>query len=127
MSTSRAHGKGRCDADRLLTRCRAPRISSRVMRTPFPLTRLMLLGILAVTAPAAAETVTLATYNIEHFQDNFRAHELSKKLPRDISDPVLKDLLASEREGDDEDNWEVAQVITHPEFNPDVLVIQEGC
>ena len=83
--------------------------------------------ILILGAAASGETITLATYNIEHFQDNFRAHELSKKLPRDVSDPVLKELLASEREGDDEDNWEVAQVITHPEFNPDVLVIQEGC
>jgi endonuclease/exonuclease/phosphatase family metal-dependent hydrolase len=83
--------------------------------------------ILCLGGVASGETVTLATYNIEHFQDNFRAHELSKKLPRDIQDPVLKELLASEREGDDEDNWEIAQVITHPNFNPDILVIEEGC
>ena len=87
----------------------------------------VVLFILCLAGVASGETVTLATYNIEHFQENFRAHELSKKLPRDIQDPVLKELLASEREGDDEDNWEVAQVITHPDFNPDVLVIEEGC
>ena len=40
---------------------------------------------------------------------------------------MLKELLTSERDGDDEDNWELAQVITHADFNPDVLVIQEGC
>ena len=76
---------------------------------------------------ASGETVTLATYNVENFQANFRAHELGKKLPREVQDPVLKELLTSEREGDDEDNWEVAQVITHAGFSPDVLVIEEAC
>lgn len=66
----------------------------------------------------------MATYNIEQFQQNFRAHELGKKLGK-IEDPVLQELLASEREGDDEDNWEIAETITDDRFNPDILVIQE--
>jgi endonuclease/exonuclease/phosphatase family metal-dependent hydrolase len=86
------------------------------------------LAALLLLCPAAfAETVTVATYNIEHFQERFRAFELGKKLPKPVTDPVLKELLDSERRHNDEDNWEVAQVITDDRFNPDVLVIQEGC
>jgi endonuclease/exonuclease/phosphatase family metal-dependent hydrolase len=94
------------------------------MRT---LTTTVALCVLLACGVASGETVTLATYNVAHFQANFRAHELGKELPREIQDPVLKELLTSEREGDDEDNWEVAQVIAHSGFNPDVLVVEEAC
>ena len=88
----------------------------------------VLLVVLGLTGPANAETVTLATYNVEHFESHFRAHRLSKELSdAQKADPLLKDLLEEERRQNNEDNWEVAQVITDERFNPDVLVIQEGC
>lgn len=87
-----------------------------------------LLIVLVLAAGAGAETVTLATYNVEHFEGHFRAHRLSKELPdARKTDPLVKDLLEEERRQNDEDNWEVAQVITDRRFRPDVLVIQEGC
>lgn len=82
--------------------------------------------LLVCCVAARAETVTVATYNVEHFQEHFLAHDLAAKLPKEVADPALKELLASERRHNDEDNWEVAQVITDPAFNPDVLAIEEG-
>ena len=73
-----------------------------------------------------AETVIVATYNVEHFQEHFLAHDLAAKLPKEVADPALKELLAAERHNNDKANWEVAQVIADPAFSPDVLAIEEG-
>lgn len=80
-------------------------------------------------SPARAdETVTVATYNIEHFQSHFSAYELGRKPPRRVQDdPAVKEMLYQLRKANDEDNWEAAQVILDPQVNPDVLVIEEGC
>ncbi len=135
---------------------------------PMRLTPLSLLVVLVVACPivATAETVTIATYNIEHFESHFEAHRLRRAVPRAATRPAarpagagapsdgpslispadaeraarvgsgfadgpedvsLPDLLREERYQNDEDNWEVAEVIADPRFNPDVLVIQEGC
>jgi endonuclease/exonuclease/phosphatase family metal-dependent hydrolase len=80
----------------------------------------------ACALPAPAETITLATYNVEHFEDHFEGFEQSKK-PEARQPGLVKDLVDALRKSNDEDNWEVARVITHKAFNPDVLVIQEGC
>src|SRR5436190_23897586 len=87
---------------------------------------ILLIVVFAATL-ARAETVTVATYNIRHFQGHFLAHDLAQKLPKPVIDPVVKELLDSERRHNDEDNWEVAEVLTDDRFNPDVLVIEEGC
>jgi len=83
----------------------------------------------AVSLQAVAEeVVTVVTYNIEHFQDHFQAFEMNKKLtPEQKAEPHVAALLTALRNANDEDNWEVAQVITDPQVNPDILVIQEGC
>src|SRR4051812_48679596 len=117
-------------------------------------------------APASAETITVATYNVEHFESHFEGHRLRKvgsgattrptgapgepaaaepaeppptqaeaeqhalsgageaKRPQDVD---LKELIDEVKHQNDEDNWEVAEVITDTRFNPDVLVIEEGC
>lgn len=78
--------------------------------------------------PATAETVTLATYNIEHFESSFEHYRLTRdKALKETTDPILKALLEEEERQNQEDQWEVSRVITHPRFNPDILVIQEGC
>src|SRR5687768_14360769 len=77
---------------------------------------------------ASGETVSLATYNIEHFESSFEHYRLTRdKKIKDNPDPVLKALLEEERLQNEEDQWEVSRVITHPRLNPDVIVIQEGC
>ena len=71
------------------------------------------------------EELTLGTYNVEYFDAHFLAHRFAKAPIAD--DPVGKQLLADLRKKNDEDNWETARVILDPKFNPDILVIQEGC
>ncbi len=94
-----------------------------MMRTLRPLVVMLVLA-----SVANAETVTVATYNIEHFESHFRAHKLTQEgKGRGDADPLIKEMLQEERRQNDEDNWEVAQVINDRRFSPDVLVIQEGC
>jgi endonuclease/exonuclease/phosphatase family metal-dependent hydrolase len=73
-----------------------------------------------------AETVTVATYNIEHFEERFEAYRLSK-LDEAKSSELIKQLVEAERRQNEEDQWEVSQVISDPGFDPDILVIEEGC
>ena len=83
--------------------------------------------LLCTSAPAGAETITLGTYNVEHFNENFLGHRVATSQPALAKEPVVKSLLDKVKYENDEDNWEVAQVILDPRFNPDVLVVQEGC
>ncbi len=75
-----------------------------------------------VPAIASAEEIVVGSYNIENFRENFQAKTLAAA--KTITD---EDVLRRLQKEDDEDNWEVATVILDPSFNPDVLVIQEGC
>src|SRR5437870_3048699 len=75
---------------------------------------------------AGAETITVATYNVEHFENHFEAFKLSKTSEAKKDGP-LKEIVETLRHSNDEDNWETAQVILDKAFNPDVLVIEEGC
>lgn len=79
----------------------------------------------AVTLPADGSFV-VATYNIENWRTHFLAYKLreQKLLP---DEEANRELLTAFRESNDEDNWEVAQVIRDPGFSPHVLVFQEGC
>lgn len=84
------------------------------------LQRLLILSLL-IGPSAAAEQITLATYNIENFQENFLANRSA------TTQPSGGPLLDAVRRANDEDNWEIAQVILDPDFFPDILAIQEGC
>jgi endonuclease/exonuclease/phosphatase family metal-dependent hydrolase len=96
------------------------------MRSTF-LAALLVVCLGACSSPSTAESITLATYNVEHFETHFDAYRLSRTPEGRQATGLLKDLLDAERVQNDEDNWEVAQVITDPAFDPDVLVVQEGC
>jgi len=74
---------------------------------------------------ATAGEITLATYNIEYFDRHFLAHHLSTNDL--VKSGPGKELFDELRKKNDEDNWETAQVILDPKFNPDILVIEEGC
>ncbi|HWP39304.1 MAG TPA: hypothetical protein VNL70_00160, partial [Tepidisphaeraceae bacterium] len=84
---------------------------------------------IAARSVARAEQITLATYNIENFREHFLGHKLSTSRPSWLAsdDPQARELIDALRYQNDEENWEIAQVILDPQFNPDVLVIQEGC
>jgi endonuclease/exonuclease/phosphatase family metal-dependent hydrolase len=86
----------------------------------------VVLFLLCSVSRGADEVITLATYNVEHFNDHFYAFELSKKLSKEKKeDPDIKEMLYQLRNKNDEDNWETALVID--EIKPDILVIEEGC
>ena len=92
------------------------------------LTSCVLVFACALGSPAAAETFTVATYNIEHFESHFAHYRLSKEpAVKDDPNPFLKEMLDEERSQNMEDQWEVATVIKDEAFNPDILVIEEGC
>ena len=76
-------------------------------------------------APASAPaTIRLATWNIENWRDHFQFAKM-KGEPRP-DDAEHDQLRFTERFQNDEDNWEIAQVLLDPAFSPDVLVFQEG-
>jgi endonuclease/exonuclease/phosphatase family metal-dependent hydrolase len=88
----------------------------------------LILLLCAASAARAQETFTVATYNIEHFESAFEEYRLSKDpAVKNDPNPVLKEMLQEERRQNEEDQWEVAQVILDKEFSPDILVIEEGC
>lgn len=80
-----------------------------------------------LTEPAGtqpADTVRIATWNIENWRDHFDAWRRRGERP---TDETLREALAQTRFANDEDNWEIAQVFLDPAFAPDILVFQEGC
>src|SRR5215207_3939091 len=90
------------------------------------LTSIALVLTCAFGTTVRAETFTVATYNIEHFESQFEAFRLSKT-PEATGSELVKQLLEEEKRQNEEDQWEVAQVILDKDFSPDVLVIEEGC
>ena len=85
-----------------------------------------LLCVFCASCSSTAETITLATYNIEHFNNRFEGYRLGK-LQEAQQPGLVKDLVDAEKKQNEEDQWEIAQVISDPAFNPDILVIEEGC
>jgi len=82
---------------------------------------------LLVSNLCQAETITLATYNIERFGDKFDVSEIRKWATTQPNVEELKQLIAQEKKQDDEDSWEVAEVFRDRRFNPDICVIEECC
>lgn len=79
----------------------------------------------AIPAVVRGEQFVVATYNIENFRENFQAQTLK---PVAATQPAMDaEFMRRLQKEDDEDNWEVAATIADPRFDPDILVIQEGC
>lgn len=74
-----------------------------------------------------AEEVRIVTYNIEHWAEKFDTKALAAWAKKQPESEELNNLIRTERNQDDEDNWEIAQTILHKHLNPDILVFQEGC
>lgn len=80
-----------------------------------------------------ADTISIGTYNIENWNENFAAYHIGAATRRATTEPNappsderLLEMLEDERRQNDEDHWEVARVILDPNFNPDILLVQEG-
>lgn len=73
------------------------------------------------------QDIRIATWNVENFHEHFTGHRLTTRPVMDNPPSEIVALLENERRQNNEDNWEVAQVILDNSFRPDVLVIQEGC
>ncbi len=74
-----------------------------------------------------AEDIRIATYNIENWRTRFDTRELAAWAKTQPKSEQLDLLIRTERNQDDEDNWEIAETIKNPKVNPDVMVFQEGC
>jgi len=87
------------------------------------------LFVLACFTAARGEDIKVATYNIEQWATNFEGHrmQLATRKSNEPASEQLGEIITTERQQNDEDNWEVAQVILDKSFDPDVLVVQEGC
>ena len=62
---------------------------------------------LGLSTSSPAETVTIATYNVEHFQDSFDASTMRAWATTQPNAAELKEIVTEEKNQDDEDNWEV--------------------
>ena len=85
--------------------------------------------ILTAVRIVQAEDIKVATYNIERWATNFEGHRMqtaTRKAKESVDERVSR-LIQEERYQNDEDNWEIAQVILDKSFDPDMLVVQEGC
>jgi endonuclease/exonuclease/phosphatase family metal-dependent hydrolase len=99
------------------------------MRKPLHLALLLLVltGCSSSSNSASTRpTITLATYNVEHFADHFRGHHMEQAATTRPVDAETKDLIAFIKRANTENQWEVANVITDPAFSPDILAIEEG-
>jgi hypothetical protein len=94
------------------------------MKTRFTLIAILLLVSLRL---AGAEEIRIATYNIENWRLRFDTRQLTAWAKTQPESEELNQLIRSERNQDDEDNWEIAETIKAPAVNADILVFQEGC
>ena len=83
-----------------------------------------LVSVVGAGSAVFAESITVATYNVENFRTHFSARVLATQ-PSVKQNPELKDFVDQLRRENEEDNWEVSLVLTDPAFNPDVVVLQE--
>ncbi len=86
-------------------------------------------GLLIVAAAAVtqAEEIRIGTYNVEHWADKFDTRKLADWAKTQPKSDELSGMVKTERNQDDKDNWMVASTIQSAEFNPDILLFQEGC
>jgi len=74
-----------------------------------------------------AETITLATYNIERLTEKFDSSDFRKWASTQPNAEELKPWIAGEKKQDDEDLWEAAEVFRDRRFDPDICVLEESC
>jgi hypothetical protein len=89
--------------------------------------RRLLAAVIVLTCAALcrAESVTVATYNIENFRLNFTFDKVRDATLH--SDPNLNsDLRSALRRANDKDNWAASKVILDKDFAPDILMLQES-
>jgi len=77
-------------------------------------------------AKAGAETITVTTYNVEHFAGHFEAQHLTTRKVAKESDDA-KEMVDIIRTLNDKQNWATAETILDPKVNPDIIVLQECC
>jgi len=77
-------------------------------------------------ARAGAETITVTTYNVEHFSGHFEAQHLTTRKVAKESDDA-KEMVDIIRGLNDKQNWATAETILDPKVNPDIIVMQECC
>jgi endonuclease/exonuclease/phosphatase family metal-dependent hydrolase len=78
---------------------------------------------------ARGEDIKVATYNVALWSTRFEGHRLqvtTRQSKEQVSEQ-MSEMITEEQAQNNEDNWEVAQVILDKSFDPDVLVVQEGC
>jgi endonuclease/exonuclease/phosphatase family metal-dependent hydrolase len=80
--------------------------------------KMLLIFALLLVAIARAETITVATYNIELF------HERFAPTTQPINNPDLTRRLRADA---DKNLWLASQVILDPKLNPDIICIEECC
>lgn len=81
----------------------------------------------AAPGPAADGTRPDAPGRAPTREDAERSAAGGEPEPKSAQELDLKQLIDDLKHQNDEDNWEVAEVITDNRFSPDVLVIEEGC
>jgi hypothetical protein len=92
---------------------------------------IVLFAALAIAPAVRGEEFTVASYNIENFHANFSGHRMTiaaRKEPlSDNKARIARDeLIREEVARNEEDQWEIAETITDPAFDPDIMLIQEG-
>lgn len=79
----------------------------------------------APPAEREAGAVRVVSWNVENFSQNFTAYALEKKYGQNDAIPDdLKEFISYERRADNEENYEVAEVIKA--LAPDILCVQES-
>ncbi len=92
----------------------------------YRITSFVLAVALIFIARARAETITVTTYNVEHFASHFEAQRLTtQKFPKESEEN--KTLVENIRHDNDRINWATAETILDPAVNPDIIVLEECC
>lgn len=94
------------------------------MRKLFCLT---ICSMLAFVSLAHGEEIRIGTYNVQHWASKFDTRKLAEWAKTQPRSDELNEMVRTERNQDDKDNWMVATTILSPEFNPDIMFFQEGC
>src|SRR5205085_12104243 len=105
------------------------RIKDFCMMQPAPKVILFFM-IASLSSATGAETIMLATYNVERFNEHFLARHLHERAATQPVPPEMKEMwkeaLDQLKKEEDKDNWEIARVVLDPRFAPDILCVEEG-
>jgi hypothetical protein len=88
-------------------------------------TLVVLLSLLLSVQATYAEEIRIATYNIENWRTRFDTRALLEWAKTQPKSEQLDLLIRTERNQDDEDNWEIGETIK--KVDADILLFQEGC